>query len=510
MTAGTPSIPLTGIIRLERPVGATGTYAVVDSMSYDFSQLNYTSPTKTWYADIQRSNTPVNPVTPIQQMQAEWGCDSAAEFGDADPLTPSTTEFGNLGQPNTDTTAVVAGNPGVPLYDRFYSNYVAANALSGSLTTPFPNMQTTTLATDGYLFLNIDDVNCIAREGSYTTSAPAYEPLSAQIAANVATAGGMLYATDAQTAGYPMIAGTPSPEISEAALYFDFAYDPRAAYTAADSTLDTSGVPPTILSMTTLTDRSSNSANITATAAALPEGATDLVRQAGKVNINTAMPAVLYSIYFADGAMATDTYAQLPTDLAQLAADTIAFRERLSTGTQVPILFTTGVPTVPSPGYPASAPAGQPSYPGTGFRSTADLLLAFIPTVESQSGSPAVGLFPTRLPTIPTTIQQRDAAWADVENFITVRSDTFAVYGYVEGLRLNPNYTGTYAATDWYNANQGIAMGSAGSMSTDSTNVNAEFILEGDRRFIAIVDRSFCNNGTAITPHIVALKFLPK
>ena len=47
-------------------------------------------------------------------------------------------------------------------------------------------------------------------------------------------------------------------------------------------------------------------------------------------------------------------------------------------------------------------------------------------------------------------------------------------------------------------------------MSTDSTNVNAEFILEGDRRFIAIVDRSFCNNGTAITPHIVALKFLPK
>ena len=505
-TVGT--MPIQGTILLERP-GPGGTPLVVDQIAYNFTAVT-PGPGQTSYGVLQRDNS------------GEWSCDSglatapAPYVASTDPQSlgiPNTFTFGNLGYDSGAAPAV-----GVPLYDRFYSGYVAANEPSTAFSTPFPNMPTTTFATatTGYPFLNIDDFNCIAREASYQNATPTYTPLSAQIASNVATSGGMLYATDAQTAGYPMIghppAGTPSAEVGQAELYFDFAYDPRAAYTAADSQFSdpvvgaVGEVPPTILSMTTLTDRSSNSANLTATAAALPEGATDLVRQAGKVNINTASQAVLYSLFSDDGYLwngaTPPTPAQLQADDGLLMGDAIAFRARLSPGGGG---LPTFVGTVHAPSFPPTGPGTI--YPGTGFRSTADLLLAFASTVEQ--GPPAA--FPTAAPTLVTTIQQRDAAWADVENFITVRSDTFAVYGYVEGLRLNPNYTSTaYTPTDWYNANQGIPMGSAGSMSTDVTNANAEFILEGSRRFIAIIDRSYCNNGNVVQPHIVAMKILPQ
>lgn len=114
------------------------------------------------------------------------------------------------------------------------------------------------------------------------------------------------------------------------------------------------------------------------------------------------------------------------------------------------------------------------------------------------------------------TIQQRDAAWADVENFISVRSDTFAVYGLIQALRLNPAYMAqrsaagpAYAPVDWYNANQGITANQTAtrdSLGTDARNPNLEFILEGQRRFIAIIDRSCCNAGSQNQPLITAIK----
>ena len=312
------------------------------------------------------------------------------------------------------------------------------------------------------------------------------------------------------------LAGTLSPEIYESALYFDFAYDPRAAFTAADAGFldpeiapaDTGEIPPTILSTTTLTDRSQSN---TIAASALPEGATDLVRQAGKININTAGIDVLYSAFSEDGALwKSSATPPAAVDVDQLITDAIGFRERQAAGIAITPL-TGKVPI----GYTLGGGTGYSGFGGVGYESVADLLVAFIPTIESKTIP-----FPSWLGSVtsPTTLQQRDAVWADVENFITVRSDTFAVYGLVQALRLNPAYVtagGTYTPTDWYNANQGILVGTGtkyyeGSISTDPTNQNAEFILEGTRRFIAIVDRSYCNNGTTVQPHIVALKILPQ
>ena len=476
-------------ILLERPV-ANGIYAVVDQISYTVpagGTANYpegATPITTWYADVSRDN--IN--------QPEWGCDSAATL----VRPPQAADFANLGLPNI---AAVSGNPGMPLYDRFYSGY-------SSISTPFLTSASIDSNDD---LINIDDFNCIAREGNYTTSAPAYDPLSAQIAANVANAN-VTTALATQTTNYP--GTTPPPnEALQADLYFDFTYDPRAAYTAADAgfadpVVTANGgvageIPPTILSMTTLTDRSQSN---TAAASALPESTIDLVRQAGKININTAGPDVLYSVFSEDGALAGDTTpALLSKDISTLVDDTIAFRERLAAGKGSLPLFavTPGTVTV------TTVPNGLNNYSiygGTGFQSSADMLLALLPTVES-------GTFPTGAISTPATLQQRDAAWADVENFITVRSDTFAVYGLIQALRLNPNWINTadYVPTDWYNANQGTFTSTGEYMITaDPTSTADEFILEGSRRFIAIIDRSYCNNGAIVQPHIVALKLLPQ
>ena len=515
-TPGAVSASAANTITLLRPEagapaqgGVPAGYVVVDSMTFDVSAFTYPATPTTFYADSQRDNV----------RQQEWGCDSFA----ASVPTPMSAPVATGGIGVLNTAPVGGTSVGMPLYDRIDDAYTTPY-------TPFlANGPTPAeIASSGYALINIDDFNCISREGNYST-ATGTEPLSAQIFANtpaasgaaVATAPsnlGMFYVSTAQTAKDPVL----STEEAESALYFDFAYDPRAAYTAADAgdadpvvtAKGTAGeVPPTILSMTTLTDRSQSN---TAAASALPGSNADLVRQAGKININTAGPDVLYSIFSEDGAMSGDTTpVQQSLDISALVDDAIAFRQRLAAGTAgLPLFAVTTGPVVVTPVANAN---NYSIYAGTaGFRSNADLLVALLPTIES-------GKFPTGQVATPTTLQQRDAAWADVENFITVRSDTFAVYGLVQALRLNPAYVaggGTVAdlATDWYNANQGVAPGTVGpgaqeyedTISTDPTNQNAEFILRGSRRFIAIVDRSYCNNGTAVQPHIVALKILPQ
>ena len=473
-------------------LGGTPT-AVVDTMTVTIPTI--TAAQSPMYFDVSREN--------IGGSDGIWGCDSSGLMSNSG-IAPTPT--GSIGTINP--TATTGGEPGVVLYDRWYS---------GDLVAPG--------ATYGNNLANINDFNCIARECTTAT-----EPLSEQIGTNIASAPppsallppanlGMYYVAQASAVGDPIIpvpaGGTISPEVSESALYFDFAYDPRAAFTAADAGFldpeiapaDTGAIPPTILSTTTLTDRSQSNpiAQI-----ALPEGATDLVRQAGKININTAGIDVLYSAFSEDGALWKGSVAPLPLDVDQLVVDAIGFRERATAGSAI-----AGLPPaliVPTPGYYTKGYAG---FGGVGFQSPADLLVAFIPTIES-------GKFPTALITTPTTLQQRDAAWADVENFISVRSDTFAVYGLVQALRLNPAYSAAVAAgnasynpTDWYNASQGYLIGTGTvyhpkTISTDPTNQNAEFIMEGSRRFIAIVDRSYCNNGATVQPHIVALKILPQ
>jgi hypothetical protein len=494
--AGTISATAPNTILLLRPEAgapAVGTvpagYVVVDSMTFDISTFTYPSTPTTFYADSQRDN--VN--------QPEWGCDSSVASTPTLLIAPVAT--GGIGVLNT--APVPSTYPGMPLYDRMDDGYSAA-------FTPFLANAPTPTAATGYDLINIDDFNCIAREGNYYNSTTTnYIPLSAQIAVNTAKP-------------FVPASSTTEPTFTneglEANLYFDFAYDLRAAYTAANATGE---IPPTILSMTTLTDRSQSN---TAAASALPGGASDLVRQAGKININTAGPDVLYSVFSDDAALWNSSNPPTPPAISLLVDDAIGFRGRLASTAMVPQFSITG--SGGSAVVTVAMQAGINNYNGftttadaSGFRSTADLLLAMLPTINASnslySGYPGSASI--------TTLQQRDAAWADVENFITVRSDTFAVYGLVQALRLNPAYVAgggstTNLNTDWYNANQGILVGSApsnevynpGSISTDPTNQYAEFILEGSRRFIAIIDRSYCNNGAIVQPHIVALKLLPQ
>lgn len=461
---------------LRSNVGGSSGPIVVDSISVTLPTTLASSVT-TEYADVSRNNT---------GSAGVWGCDSNVTT--TLPSTLPTSDPGTIGSANAVT---VVGNPGVPLYDRFYSGSVAAGG-------------TRAVDSNDDLF-NLDDLNCCAREACTTAAT-----LPQQLAANTLVAGsgydsGMYYAQQAAALSYPMlpdVAGTTaSYELFQAAIYFDFAYDPRAAVTLADQNFPdlevTSGggtvgeIPPSFLAMTTLTDRSWN----TTDAVSLPGGAPDLVRLPGKININTASQDVLYSAFSADGAAGQ---INAPTGFSgsafnpvwQMVADTVSFRDRMTAGATIQ---TGGMATlVPTPWYGASSG----NYSSTlGFHGMGDLLLAFLPS------EPLTAL---------TTLQQRDATWADVAGFLTVRSDTFAVYGYIQALRLNPQWTGiaNYQPVDWYNANQGIPIGMTGSISPDAT-ANAEFVLNGTRRFIAIVDRSLCNNGAAIEPQVVEVKSLP-
>ena len=479
--AGGGTFPLVGAVEITRPLynrsGGLAGEAVVDAMPFDFSAL-HPAPGQHLFGDIQRDNL----------NQPEWGCDSAAADPPGGTVTAgSPTQDGTLGGFNG---AAVVGAPGVPLYDRFADGY---SPLFGTGTTA---------AIDSNLDLvNWDDLNSVARlcniETSITTGSPrSLATLSYQIANPATTNPSGYYYVTAQAAGQPTFTNEPY----QADAYFDFAYDPRAAFTCVNTT--TGAVQPSFLSMVSLNDRA------TVNPGGLPNPI-DAVRIPGKININTANANVLltafsnvpYYSYYGSTFGANQQAQQ-----QQMAADVIAFRNRdAAAGTvYVPTGSGTAAP-VATPAYPRTG--GPPAYPGYGFRSLGDMLVALIPNLESSGNT-------------VTTLQQRDAAWADVANFLTVRSDTFAVYGLVQALKLNGGYTGAYSPTDWYNANQGKAIGAGPTeytISTDPNNANAEFILEGQKRFIAIIDRSLSNpanpsvSGAPVPqPQIVAVKDLPQ
>ncbi len=126
--------------------------------------------------------------------------------------------------------------------------------------------------------------------------------------------------------------------------------------------------------------------------------------------------------------------------------------------------------------------------PGLGFHSKAELTFAL--ATGALSG------------VVPSSINARDNAtgFAELYNMATVRSDSFICYTYIQALRLNEEYLqngGAYNVTDWYNASQGIALGNEGSIGTTDSTQNAsgnaiypEFILEGQKRFVALINRT--------------------
>lgn len=131
------------------------------------------------------------------------------------------------------------------------------------------------------------------------------------------------------------------------------------------------------------------------------------------------------------------------------------------------------------------------------------------------------------------SLDDRDQVWANLFNYLTVRSDTFVMYGYLEAVRPNPRYNGQMGfdnSSVWYGSVKG---------GTDSNNVHPVTITDdpndptmpllrvGRKRWVAIVDRSMCNySRSAVTlsppapqvvldprwalPRIVASKDLPE
>jgi hypothetical protein len=271
----------------------------------------------------------------------------------------------------------------------------------------------------------------------------------------------------------------------------------------------------------------------------------------GRINVNTATPQVLYVM------MRTIT-----NDVAvarNFAAAIVAYRDRTRRS-----LIDDHAYRRNGPDYDFSNPV---LYPGRGIRSIAELAIPLgiitgtlridesvsppqiapaehqtlltlhgTPFVRYQNpfdlSSPPVSFFipPPNIPLadlpggIPHT--HPGALWPRFFSQLTVRSDTFVVYGYMEALRVHPNVPMDPNAKvhhdnafNWYDFDENIT-----SMEQVRTTVDDRSVTLADdkslrnlriarRRFMAIIDRSFSNAGrdsdTAEVPEIVAIKDLP-
>jgi hypothetical protein len=228
-----------------------------------------------------------------------------------------------------------------------------------------------------------------------------------------------------------------------------------------------------IFDQITLMDRVSD-ASIDLSRAGITQ-AIDKLRLPGQVNINTAYGDVLRAL---PGIQAMTTMSP-----NQAVANILAYRDRLATGAAT-ATYPRNAGTTSSVDY-----SDQSVYPGYGFRSLAELLVVL------------------QGPSAADDLQKRDAQWASVLNLCTVRSDTFIVYGYMEAVRANPAYTGTFNnASDWY--------GNVTDDPRDTSIGSIPLLRIAQRRWVALIDRSFCNydrtNGNFTLPKVVAIKDLPQ
>ncbi|HVX86527.1 MAG TPA: hypothetical protein VH253_17225 [Phycisphaerae bacterium] len=203
----------------------------------------------------------------------------------------------------------------------------------------------------------------------------------------------------------------------------------------------------------------------------------DKLRIPGRININTASGDVLRAV----------PAIQLTTTPNQTVANMLAYRDRLvNSDPRAKYPLSTG--TAASTDYSDHLTTTS-KYPGVGFRSMAEALnVLAVPSA--------------------TDLQTRDAVWAAAYNLCTVRSDTFVVYGYMEAVRANPAFTAhTFDnAADWY--------GAVTDDPHDTNIANIPLLRVAQRRWVAIIDRSFCNydrtTGSFTLPKVVAIKDLPQ
>ena len=472
--------PTADYVALEAPCpgapalgSVTAGFCVADATGFT---LNAAPPNGKSYVDVSRSDIGTGYENAIPGLVS---------------VAPSATPDSSLGAANPAATANGSSGASVPLYNR----------LNGY---PGGNFPATVLQSEGYPIVNWADANCIARLCSYDT-ASGFEPVTWQLGQVTSSVIQNDVPKDSTTTagGYKALAN----EQGLAQAYFDFPFDPRAALTSADMPT-TGAVEPSVLNMFSLVTRADNPS---VTGAWLPYPNL-LTRTPGLINVNTAGEVPLYdAIYDAAYAAAGDVAATAALHTSELVADTIAYRDRLAAQSNFPIF--TSIAGAAATVTPTGTTPAYNTYPGYNIKSLGDLLLAWLPELETISPN-------------PTSFLQRDMLWAACANNFCVHSDSFAVYGLVQAIRLNPNYLssgGTVNPTDWYNANQDI-YGTSGYVEgalaptptvTLGTGTSArtyipEFILEGQRRFVAIVDSSYSTPPGVTAPKIVAIKYLPQ
>ncbi len=215
------------------------------------------------------------------------------------------------------------------------------------------------------------------------------------------------------------------------------------------------------------------------------------LRIPGRINVNTAPAEVLATIPAFSN---TNLFgANAPGYIGVI----LAYRWRT----------TNNDPRIPS--WASKIPAdftNAIAYPGYGIHSMAELNIPLIIAQEQLGvwGPPG---------TAPPTLDARDALWADIFNYLTVRSDTFVVYGYLEAVKQNPRYANIFNnTTDWYTTNAPISIIDDPNDSAHATT--AALIRVARKRWVAIVDRSQCNYNLGdprnVKPRIIAIRDLPQ
>jgi hypothetical protein len=382
----------------------------------------------------------------------------------------------------TDTLTLGAKNPGTvsaalytPLYDRVLD-------LSAPPASYDPTYQRLIPA-------NINEFNRIMRLSHEIDPAHATLPgcpagrgvISAQIYNNN------------KNMGYLWENALTNPYSAEAGIWFDFhtnhrgstindRYDPRAVQ---------------LLDCLAFTDRLSDYSidlgdNTTAKPIPTPAGPQSFydlgmskLRIPGKINVNTASAEVLASI-------------PVLRAYPQLIGFILAYRWRTNTADpRIPASCQTTGTWAFDFGL-VTETESELSFPGYGIRSLAELqipMMLYRGVMEMKAG---VDFYSSRLP----MFADRDALWGAVYNALTVRSDTFVVYAYLEAVRQNPKFppAGFNNATVWHQT----TTGPGGAVTDDPNDATHPLLRVARRRWVAIVDRSQCNYGRFV-PYFTSL-----
>ncbi|MCL2645999.1 MAG: hypothetical protein FWD61_03215 [Phycisphaerales bacterium] len=373
----------------------------------------------------------------------------------------TTTSSGSLGAVNTAT-----GNLSIPLYDRMCPS--ATPISSTNLYSPF---------------INIADFNRLMRIGHQFTANSGQGTFPANNVLSLISSQLIDLSSNTPPSPYDKIktANRFANEYIEAQLHFDFYTTPQIF---ATSPPDDSGVTdPVDIRAIKLLDQLTFIDRVSDPSIDVGGGALDInkIRLPGQINVNTAPGDVLRCL---PGLQAIGNASAINN----IVGNILAYRSHANGSGN--LNYTTGKD------YSASTYGNV-----RGIHSLGEL---FIPILDAMNTGGAATF---------STLDDRDKVWASIYNLCTVRSDTFVVYGYLEAIKANPRYTGTHNnSNNWYNTTTGTT--------DDPNNITCANLRLARLRWVAIVDRSFCNYNTTDntgasnslfqTPRIVAIKDLPR